>query len=202
MEKKELRRFVKGKISSLTAEQKKRESDFVCSEVLRQKEFIFSDAIFSYMALKNELDPLQISLKALNENKTLLLPVALPRSLTSFPQMDFYTVSKRDFAEQTFVKSSFGIDEPFPEKSRLFLPQNFAGKKLCAIVPALAFSKNGERLGRGGGYYDSWLLHFRQLCKKYSIDFTAIGVGFSVQIVDSIPCESYDQKVDVLLHST
>ena len=58
------------------------------------------------------------------------------------------------------------------------------------IVPGRAFDMSGNRLGRGGGFYDRYLKNFNHL---------AIGVCFSEQVVELIQADSWDQKVDALV---
>ncbi|MEO8353317.1 MAG: 5-formyltetrahydrofolate cyclo-ligase [Chthoniobacteraceae bacterium] len=57
------------------------------------------------------------------------------------------------------------------------------------LVPGVAFSTAGERLGRGGGYYD-------RLLAGDGLRAATIGICFDVQLVPSIPGESHDRKVD------
>jgi len=58
------------------------------------------------------------------------------------------------------------------------------------IVPGVAFTPDGGRLGQGGGWYDRFLASVRPDC-------TSIGVGFDAQILDVLPTEPHD----VALHS-
>jgi len=60
-----------------------------------------------------------------------------------------------------------------------------------AIVPGVAFSDNGDRMGRGGGYYDRLL---PQLVNAYKI-----GVGYQLQRRNPIPIEPHDVKLDQVL---
>ena len=60
------------------------------------------------------------------------------------------------------------------------------------IVPGLAFTKSGQRLGRGGGYYDRYLAMLPPATHK-------IGVCFSLQLVESLPIEPHDQKMDAMV---
>ncbi len=63
------------------------------------------------------------------------------------------------------------------------------------IVPGLAFTARGDRLGQGGGWYDRFLTDIRVEC-------TTIGVGFDVQIVDELPIEAHDVRLhDVVTES-
>ncbi len=62
------------------------------------------------------------------------------------------------------------------------------------IVPLLAFDRQGYRLGYGGGFYDRTLAKLR--AKKRVI---AIGAGYAAQEVETVPHESYDQKLDYVM---
>ena len=57
------------------------------------------------------------------------------------------------------------------------------------IVPGVAFTSAGHRLGQGGGWYDRFLADVRPDC-------LTIGVGFAEQIVDTIPTEAHDVTLD------
>jgi 5-formyltetrahydrofolate cyclo-ligase len=56
------------------------------------------------------------------------------------------------------------------------------------LVPGVAFTSAGERLGMGHGCYD------RTLTSRH----TAVGVGFSFQIVPEVPCERHDRVMQFL----
>jgi 5-formyltetrahydrofolate cyclo-ligase len=57
------------------------------------------------------------------------------------------------------------------------------------IVPGLAFTAGGHRLGQGGGWYDRFLVEVRDDC-------TTVGVCFAEQIVESLPVEPHDVEVE------
>jgi 5-formyltetrahydrofolate cyclo-ligase len=61
-----------------------------------------------------------------------------------------------------------------------------------AIVPAIAFTKEGNRLGHGKGYYDKLFASSKKL--PYTI-----GLALHEQIVEEIPVEKHDYKVDLVL---
>ena len=56
------------------------------------------------------------------------------------------------------------------------------------LVPGLGFTQNGERLGRGGGYYDKFLA----TCKSRT---KLIGICFKEQIINNLPREKHDRLV-------
>jgi 5-formyltetrahydrofolate cyclo-ligase len=60
------------------------------------------------------------------------------------------------------------------------------------VLPGLAFTIAGDRLGQGGGWYDRFLTEVRADCTK-------IGVGFDLQLVDHLPVESHDVRLDCVV---
>jgi len=60
------------------------------------------------------------------------------------------------------------------------------------IVPGTAFTRSGLRLGQGGGWYDRFLPRTRSAC-------VWIGVGFEPQLVDSLPVEAHDVRLDLVI---
>lgn len=57
------------------------------------------------------------------------------------------------------------------------------------VVPGVAFTSAGDRLGQGGGWYDRYLARVRPEC-------VTIGVAFAEQIVDALPVEPHDIRLD------
>lgn len=57
------------------------------------------------------------------------------------------------------------------------------------VVPGLAFTGEGERLGQGGGHFDRFLTRVRRDCLR-------IGVAFHEQLLDRLPTEHHDVAVD------
>ena len=62
------------------------------------------------------------------------------------------------------------------------------------LIPLVAFDKNLNRLGYGGGYYDRLII---KLSKKKKI--IKIGLALSVQKIDKVPINVYDQKLDYIV---
>ena len=97
------------------------------------------------------------------------------------PHMEFYDLSLSSLEE-----GSFGIMEP-------------QGRSMCSadeidlmVLPGVAFSPSGVRLGRGKGYYD------RYLARDGFRAFT-IGVCYACQRRESLPREEYDRVVEMVI---
>jgi len=95
--------------------------------------------------------------------------------------MDFYEWSFYDLLKI----NKYGIPEP--EIKKLVYPD-------ILLIPLVAFDKNLNRLGYGGGYYDRLI---NRLSKKKKI--IKIGLAFSIQKVDKVPINVYDKKLDYVV---
>jgi 5-formyltetrahydrofolate cyclo-ligase len=69
-------------------------------------------------------------------------------------------------------------DDPPPDPGRVDV----------VIVPGIAFTVAGDRLGQGGGWFDRFLAEVRPDC-------TTVGVGFAPQLVDHVPLEGHDVRL-------
>ncbi len=132
----------------------------------------------SYAALPDELD-----LGSLHQERwRSLRAVFLPR-VVGPGQLRWHTVIDGD----QLRPGAFGIPEPDPAQAALVeLPP-----RSVIFVPGLAFTADGRRLGQGGGFYD------RLLAQRP--DLRAIGVGFSCQLLDDLPCEAHDVRLSGLV---
>jgi 5-formyltetrahydrofolate cyclo-ligase len=66
------------------------------------------------------------------------------------------------------------------------------GRVDVVIVPGVAFAPDGSRLGQGGGWYDRFLAGVRPDC-------VTIGVGFDAQLLDALPVEPHDVRLDLIV---
>ncbi|KAL3288285.1 hypothetical protein HHI36_002733 [Cryptolaemus montrouzieri] len=64
------------------------------------------------------------------------------------------------------------------------------------ILPGVAFTKDGKRIGHGGGYYDKYLKECREKQKKSPV---TVALCFNQQYLENLPYESHDEKVDIVL---
>jgi 5-formyltetrahydrofolate cyclo-ligase len=82
------------------------------------------------------------------------------------------------------------------EGKRVVLPEDDPppdpGAVDVVIVPGVAFTTDGHRLGQGGGWYDRFLVGVADGC-------TTVGVGFAPQLVDELPVEAHDVTLDVVV---
>ena len=98
-------------------------------------------------------------------------------------EMNFYEVSNSN----ELVASAWGLNEPMPGSQPAVGKEEFTG----CIIPGIAFDTFGNRLGRGGGFYDRFLLNFKGL---------KLGVAFEQTLTtERLPSESHDQKMNIVV---
>ena len=141
-----------------------------------KKEKINKKIIGGYYPINFEIDDLLL-LRKFEKNK---FNISLPVIKKNF-QMDFY---KWSFFNPLKV-SKYGIPEP--EIKDIVYPD-------ILLIPLVAFDKKLNRLGYGGGYYDRLI---DRLSKKKKI--IKIGLAFSIQKIDEVPINAYDQKLDYIV---
>jgi 5-formyltetrahydrofolate cyclo-ligase len=90
-------------------------------------------------------------------------------------------------SETQLIPGPLGIRQPSSDSPRI------ANEAVDAvIVPGVAYDESGLRLGYGGGYFDRLLPQLRSDCAR-------IGVAFDEQIVEEIPSEEHDARVDLVV---
>ncbi len=143
--------------------------------ILSSPAFLASDCVLLYAPVDFEIDVLSVAEAALSLRKAVLFPLTEGNG-----QMNFCRV--RGLSELSCGR--FSIKEP------LGCPrfEDFTERSLC-LVPALAFTERGERLGRGGGYYDRFLSRFPGV---------AAGVVYREFLLPSLPVSAHDVSVSHL----
>ena len=173
MTKAELRKKIRLLKQQYTAEELKTMSQHAIQRMEAHPSFIASQTVLLYHSLADEVDTTDL-IQHYAVKKTILLPTIVGEDL-----------ELHIFDAQSETKTGvFGIVE---SKGQLF---NDYSQIDLAIIPGMAFDKEGNRLGRGKGYYDR-LLPLLQ-CPK-------VGLCFSFQLFDSIPCEKHDIPMDEII---
>ena len=143
---------------------------------LLKKNNLTKKCIGGYFPVNYEIDDLEI-LKKLKKKK---YQISLPVIKKNF-DMDFCSWSFDD----PLKINKYGIPEPYSKK--LIYPD-------ILLVPLVAFDKNLNRLGYGGGYYDRVIDKLSK--KKYILK---IGFALSVQKINHVPVTKYDKKLDYIV---
>lgn len=152
-------------------------SDSVCEKLAKCQEFKDAKTVLLYYPTKNEISTLPIFELCLKMGKTVAFPVC--RNDNS--SLLFRKINRID----SLLPSSFGLLEPSEDNEQIH-----PDKSAICIVPALAFSRNGHRLGYGRGFYDRFLTDFEGV---------TIGICYSSLVVDALPSNRHDVPVDILI---
>ncbi|MBE6320782.1 MAG: 5-formyltetrahydrofolate cyclo-ligase [Bacteroidales bacterium] len=166
--KQRMRELLIQKRRMLSAEERTAQSELILSQLEKMTAFREAKTVLLYYPKNNEVDVLPL-FKRYKRDKVLLLPVTHRNGMTANPYE----------GNDKMHRGKVGIPEPTTPP--------FEGNIDVIIVPAVAFDKEGNRLGRGGGYYDRFL--------KKQTHATIIGVGYDFQLVDEVPVRKHDQKM-------
>lgn len=109
--------------------------------------------------------------------------VVLPRVVARERRLALHEADPRDVARGNWARGPLGLREPRSE-----WPELDPSEVDWLLAPGLAFTPSGDRLGRGGGYYDRLLARLRP-------DAIAWAFAFEVQIVPELPVEPHDRRV-------
>ena len=141
-----------------------------------KKKNISGKVIGGYYPYNYEVDILQILEKFEQKNFIITLPKIMKNL-----QMNFFQWSTND----PLAINKFGIPEPISKKVKF--PD-------ILLVPLVAFDKNFNRVGYGGGFYDRYIEKIRKRKKVLTI-----GFAYSFQKVKKIPTNNYDIKLDFII---
>ncbi|MGI5098023.1 5-formyltetrahydrofolate cyclo-ligase [Treponema socranskii] len=142
-----------------------------------------SDAVFIFVSDPSEVETRGIIASALKNKKR----VALPRCIDAYGTMEFYYLDAAlPFELQTEI-GAYGLTEPKTLLEKVDT-KSFPHASLF-LVPALAFSRDGRRLGKGKGFYDRYIA-------RISYAFPVLtGLCFSCQIINDVPSGVRDAGV-------
>lgn len=176
----EIRKAVLQKRDAIPAVVKRQKDALVRELVLSIPEFISAKTIVFYAAFRSEAGTQTLMEESLRQGKR----VVLPKVNTAMHTLILYEVKHMDELTPGYM----GIPEP-PQMDERRVDIDDAD---LVIIPGAGFDFAGNRLGYGAGYYDSLL---SQRTKKIPV----IALAYEEQIVDSIPAETHDVKVDMLV---
>ena len=179
MNKEQLRLKLQKDLLEMSEKQRNEKSQKVCRNLIETPEFQKASVIMAFLSLPQEVDTTEIILAAWQLNKT----VAVPK--VSWQQRHMIPVQINTL-ETGFSTEIAGLRNPTAGS-----PVPFEEIDLV-VTPALGFDYKGNRLGRGGSYYDRFFAN-KQL--------TAIkgGLAFSRQVLDTVPTTETDIGMDFLV---
>ena len=163
----------------------------ISQRVMESQAYKDSSVVLAYMALPDEVDLSLVIDDALEAGKKVFIPRIVPGTNL----MDFFQVTDGAKADV----GSYGILESQEDWPKYDFEQE-QGEQTLVLTPGRAFTLEGARLGRGKGFYDTFLAKLKKVRvvenKKPAVRLA--GVCFSCQVVEELPVEFHDEKMDLL----
>jgi 5-formyltetrahydrofolate cyclo-ligase len=178
LDKKEYRKTMINDLKNLTKQQYEQYSYEIAVQLFEDDFWKQAKVIGITVSNHPEVDTLQIIRKAWEQGKKVVVPKCYPKD----KKMTFHHLTKFTQLESVY----YGLLEPIVP----LCPEITANQINLLIVPGLAFSKAGFRLGFGGGYYDRFLADYFGM---------TISLALPLQLRDDIPIEDHDIPVKKLI---
>lgn len=174
-EKAETRKFIRQQKRAYETKELAELSDKVVERLTVNERWQQAKTVLLYHSLPDEVATHALIQKAVEAGKRVLLPVVVGDDL-----------ELREFRRQEALhEGAFHIQEPdgiaFTDYAAIDL----------AVIPGMAFTADGRRLGRGKGYYDRLLSRLSHVYK--------IGICWPFQLLDELPAEAHDIRMDAVV---
>ena len=178
MEKAELRKVMKRKRSSLSAERILLYSGCIAEHLVERREYADASVVLAYMSFSSEVNTHFLIEKAWKDGKRVAVPKCIDEK-----QLDFQYIHSFD----DLAPGRFGIMEPVTGESVAYDSED----KCILLLPGVAYTNTGDRLGYGGGYYDRYL-------KKHA-SIPRVMLAYSLQEAESLPVDEQDVPADMIV---
>jgi 5-formyltetrahydrofolate cyclo-ligase len=179
MDKVELRSQLRNRLLAMSPEQRKEKSRRACRNLMALEQYQAASIIMIYLSLPHEVDTAEAILHAWQLGKTIAVPKI------SWQQRHMIPVQITSL-ETGFSTGASGLRNPVAG-----VPIPF-GQIDLVVAPALGFDRLGNRLGRGGSFYDRFFANREVIASR-------CGLAFAEQVVDSIPTTESDEPVDLVV---
>ena len=177
--KKDIRSTILKKRGSMPLLEVQKKSKLIKEQIFQMQEFREAKTILFYVSYDNEVDTHEMIKESLGMKKQVVVPKTDMKNRTIICS----SLTKWD----DLLSGAYNILEPRQECVNEVSPESID----LMIIPGVAFDCQGNRIGHGMGYYD------RLLQKKMSAH--CVGLAFELQIVESIPSEKHDVKVEKIV---
>jgi 5-formyltetrahydrofolate cyclo-ligase len=178
-----LRREVRSRLTGLSGDDLGRMGAQVAKRFWRLPEMESARVVLIYASSPGEVPTDGIAVEARARGMVLVYPRCIvDRSELSLHAVDSVTALR--------ANGSFGLREPAPD-----CPLVEIGDIEVALIPGLAWDRHGNRLGRGGGYYDRLLAGTEWRAFR-------CGLFLSVQELETIPHDPWDSPLDAVVTET
>ena len=178
-DKETIRKEMLARRNAMTSAEAESKSKAIAANLMKIKEYKEAATVLFYAAKGNEARTENLIKAALASGKRALMPV------TDMAKKEIVGAEIKDY-DADLMNGPFGILEP---KRKIAVDEKAID---VVVVPGVAFDLACHRLGYGYGYYDK-LLH--RLAAK-NPGMAAIGLSYDFQVVEKLPAEGHDHKLD------
>jgi 5-formyltetrahydrofolate cyclo-ligase len=190
-EKKEFRKKIKLQLSQLEKIFFVQKSEEICKNILSWEIYQKAKTILFYMPLKTEPNIFKVIEDSFYQKKECYIP-----KITDETTMKFFLLEKEKSILEQVESGFYGILEPKENLPQLKIETLPKKENILILIPAMAFDKNKNRIGKGKGFYDRFL---SKIFENYQENITLAGISFDCFIYDKIPTEKNDMKVDFII---
>ena len=181
MTKGELRREIQSRLRRIAPDDLSDRSRRVAVRLQAEAAWKSADSILCFLSMPHEIETASMIEAAVRDSGA----AAVPRIEGERIRFVLLPSGRPDLQ-----RDRFGIPVPNPD-----WPEWDGAKagRILVVTPGLAFDQDGNRLGRGKGYYDRFLRECRAVARDRVI---ALGICFEEQLVEAVPHTTRDQTVD------
>jgi 5-formyltetrahydrofolate cyclo-ligase len=176
-EKQKVRKMIKTSLEQLSEEKRVEYTQQISAQLFDLVEWKQAKVIGITIAIPPEIPTLHMVEQAWREGKEVVIPKCHPKNKT----MQFKKITSFEQLESVYS----GLLEPVESTVEIA-----ADRIDLLIVPGLAFTKEGYRLGFGGGYYDRFLSTYNG---------STIALAYEYQLVEELPVELHDIPVQQIV---
>lgn len=187
--KKVLRKEIRLKVAAISPDDKVKQSRIVTEKVTESRDFQNAKSLSLYLHMDDEIITEDILKTALKRGKKCYIPRYFMGG-NCMEMVELYDM--QDY--ETLPLTKWNIKQPGDDEKR---PEALEQGSLdLMLIPGMAFSLKGQRLGRGKGYYDTYLSKAESL----GIRPKTLALAFNEQIMPEIPCDSHDFTIDSIIY--
>lgn len=178
--KSEIRKEIKERLKNQNEAERRKNSLVIKKKLFNLPEFKKANVVMFYVSTEFEVDTRDMIDDALATGKVTAVPYVIAEEKRMTPSLI------KD--KKVLVKGPYGIYQPREDS---YIPVTSSEIDLV-VVPGVAFTRDGARLGRGGGFYDRFL-------KDLPENTQTIGIAFGLQVVSGLPQSERDIPVKKLI---
>ena len=177
--KQRIRQQVRATLAAMTPQTEAAKSALACRAVAGLDEFAGARVVMAYLEIPHEVATVDLLSAAWADDKIVLVPRIVPHSRQMLALPIRSLDAGIELTQRVLREPAAG--EPWPVEQIDLI-----------VTPGLAFDRAGNRLGRGGGYYDRFLA-------LPGMRAVTCGLAFAEQMVDDVPTGPHDLPMDMIV---